>query len=247
MAAPTIPEEQLLELLLTLKRTTAAEAKAILNQQPQIAYALMTVMVNINAVKMEVVQEILAKYGALPGAPRAPQATAPPAIPSQPPSAIPPHMQAQIPPPRGATPTYPVHAAVPPGGYPPQSYPSGPPAPPAAPNRGYGTPPPNQLPGFGTAPPPVPPAPQALPQPPHVPGLPHAQPPPHTQLPHMPQPPPAPAPAAPQLPDALTGLPDDQKALIMRVIAMTREEVYAMPPADRENIIKLRTTLGLPS
>ncbi|TBU62097.1 hypothetical protein BD310DRAFT_946151 [Dichomitus squalens] len=214
MAAPTIPEEQLLELLLTLKRTTAAEAKAILNQQPQIAYALMTVMVNINAVKMEVVQEILAKYGALPGAPRAPQATAPPAIPSQPPSAIPPHMQAQIPPPRGATPTYPVHAAVPPGGYPPQSYPSGPPAPPAAPNRGYGTPPPNQLPGFGTAPPP---------------------------------PPPAPAPAAPQLPDALTGLPDDQKALIMRVIAMTREEVYAMPPADRENIIKLRTTLGLPS
>ncbi|EJF67090.1 hypothetical protein DICSQDRAFT_151446 [Dichomitus squalens LYAD-421 SS1] len=217
MAAPTIPEEQLLELLLTLKRTTAAEAKAILNQQPQIAYALMTVMVNINAVKMEVVQEILAKYGALPGAPRAPQATAPPAIPSQPPSAIPPHMQAQIPPPRGATPTYPVHAAVPPGGYPPQSYPGGPPAPPAAPNRGYGTPPPNQVPGFGTAPPPVP------------------------------HPPAAPAPAAPQLPDALTGLPDDQKALIMRVIAMTREEVYAMPPADRENIIKLRTTLGLPS
>ena len=57
------------------------------------------------------------------------------------------------------------------------------------------------------------------------------------------------------------------QALIMRVIVMSREEVYQMPPAERENIIKLvrfcvlllpkrkiltggcshkRTTLGLP-
>ncbi|KAI1793990.1 hypothetical protein LXA43DRAFT_884852 [Ganoderma leucocontextum] len=241
MAAQALPEEQLLELLLTLKRTTPAEAKAILDQQPQIAYALMTMMVNVNAVKMEVVQETLAKYGTLPGPAGASQPTAPPSIPSQPPSAIPPHMQAQMPPPRGGTPTYPSHAAGPSGGYPPQAYPSS--APPAGPSRGYGTPPPNQVPGFGTPPH----APHAPPQPPHAQGLPHAQPPPPLQLPHMSQPTPAAGPSNPQLPDALTGLPEDQKALIMRVIAMTREEVYQMPPADRENIIKLRTTLGLPT
>ncbi|KAM5531334.1 hypothetical protein V8D89_014979 [Ganoderma adspersum] len=241
MAAQALPEEQLLELLLTLKRTTPAEAKTILNHQPQIAYALMTMMVNINAVKMEVVQESLAKYGALPGVPSASQPAPPPAIASQPPSAIPPHMQAQMPPPRGGTPTYPPHAAGPVGGYPPQGYAGG--APPAGPSRGYGTPPPSQVPGFGTPPH----APHAPAQPPHAPGLSHAQPPPHTQLPPMSQPAPAAGPAAPQLPDALAGLPEDQKALIMRVIAMTREEVYQMPPADRENIIKLRTTLGLPA
>lgn len=89
------------------------------------------------------------------------------------------------------------------------------------------------------------------------------------------------------LPEALAALPEDQKvsvvvcqcqehnpqrhvlqALIMRVIAMSRDEVYQLPPADRENIIKLvsvlsafvttlrklltlcshqRTTLGLPT
>ena len=38
------------------QRTTPNEARTILNSQPQIAYALMSVMVNINAVKMEVVQ-----------------------------------------------------------------------------------------------------------------------------------------------------------------------------------------------
>ncbi|RPD82093.1 hypothetical protein L226DRAFT_607283 [Lentinus tigrinus ALCF2SS1-7] len=247
-------EEQLLELLLTLKRTTPGEARTILNSQPpQIAHALMTMMVNINAVKMEVVQEILAKYGALAGAagaaaqPSAP--VPPPMMATPPPSAIPPHIQAQIPP-RGGTPTYPQPG--PQGGYPPQGYPGGPPnlGGPSGPGRGYGTPPPgpNQGPGF------VPPhAPQ---QPPHVPGMgipglghgpPHAQP-PHMQLPHASQPPPVPGPgpAAPVLPPALAALPEDQKVLIMRVIAMSREEVYQMPLADRENIIKLRTTLNLP-
>lgn len=33
----------------------------------------------------------------------------------------------------------------------------------------------------------------------------------------------------------------------MRVIAMTREEVYQMPLADRENIIKLVSTLNMSS
>lgn len=38
------------------QRTTPNEAKTILNSQPQIAYALMAMMVNINAVKTEIVQ-----------------------------------------------------------------------------------------------------------------------------------------------------------------------------------------------
>ena len=111
-------------------------------------------------------------------------------------------MQAQFPPPRGGTPTYPPHVAGPPGGYPPQGFPGGAPAPPIGPSRGYATPPPNQIPGFGAAPP-APHASHTPPQPPHAPGLSLAQPPSHTQLP--------PAPAAPQLPDALAGLPEDQK------------------------------------
>ena len=214
-------------------------------------------------------QEILAKYGALPGASGAAQpvtqSVPPPVAAPTPPSAIPPHIQAQIPP-RGGTPTYPPPG--PQGGFPPQGYQGVPPSlgGPPGPGRGYGTPPPgpSQVPGF------VPPhAPQ---QPPHVPGVgvpglshgpPHAQLPTHMQLPHASQPPPVPgpAPAAPVLPPAFAALPEDQRvriywpvvrytqevcaeheclqALIMRVIAMSREEVYQMPPADRENIIKL--------
>ena len=69
----TMAQEQLLELLLQLKvaiffsvavcldiylqqKTTPDQARAILNAQPQIAYALMTTMVNINAINVEVVQ-----------------------------------------------------------------------------------------------------------------------------------------------------------------------------------------------
>ncbi|KAI0361136.1 hypothetical protein OH77DRAFT_1417345 [Trametes cingulata] len=238
MSAQALAEDQLLELLLTLKRTTPNEARTILNSQPQIAYALMSVMADVGAVKMEVVQDTLAKYGALPGAsaPAAPAAAPvpPPAIPTQPASAIPPHMQSQMPP-RGGTPTYP-----PPGPHgPPQGYP--PHAPAGYPGHGYGTPPPQaQMPGYG--PPPT--------QPQHAP--PHMQPPPHMMPPpHMQGPPPqaaAPAPpTGPRLPDAFAALPEDQKAVIIRVMQMSREEVYAMPPNERENIIKLRATLGLPT
>lgn len=48
--------EQLIELMLQLKKTTPAAAKQILNSQPQIAYALMTLMVSMNAVNFEVFQ-----------------------------------------------------------------------------------------------------------------------------------------------------------------------------------------------
>ncbi|KAF9076549.1 hypothetical protein BDP27DRAFT_1313530 [Rhodocollybia butyracea] len=48
--------EQLIELMLQLKKTTPAAAKQILNSQPRIAYALMTLMVSMNAVNFEVFQ-----------------------------------------------------------------------------------------------------------------------------------------------------------------------------------------------
>ncbi|KAH9944001.1 uncharacterized protein BXZ73DRAFT_96515 [Epithele typhae] len=156
-ANPAQAEEQLLDLLLTLKKTTDAEARALLNSQPQIAYALMATMVKINAVKPEVVQDILAKQGALPRSLSAlPATSAPPAMPPQPPSAIPPHLQGPG-----------VQRGAPPG------------------------------------------------------------------------------PGSASLPDSLAGLPEEQKVLIQRVITMTPEEVYQLPPADRESIIKLRATLGM--
>ncbi|KAK0183977.1 hypothetical protein F5146DRAFT_1228961, partial [Armillaria mellea] len=55
--------DQLLELLLQLKKTTPAAAKQILNGQPQIAYALITLMVSMDAVDIDVFQRILAEYG----------------------------------------------------------------------------------------------------------------------------------------------------------------------------------------
>ncbi|KAJ4494013.1 hypothetical protein C8J55DRAFT_500412 [Lentinula edodes] len=54
--------EQLIELMLQLKKTTPAAAKQILNSQPQIAYALMTLMVSMNAVNFEVFQKTLAEF-----------------------------------------------------------------------------------------------------------------------------------------------------------------------------------------
>jgi len=68
-----LPDENLIELLLHLKvhtrplsyptlilnlrqKTTPEQAKLILNSQPQVSYALMDLMVKINAVNMEVFQ-----------------------------------------------------------------------------------------------------------------------------------------------------------------------------------------------
>ncbi|OCH95746.1 hypothetical protein OBBRIDRAFT_787954 [Obba rivulosa] len=204
MSAQALQEEQLLELLLQLKKTTPEQARAILNAQPQIAYALMAVMVNLNVVNMEVVQKTLAQYGALPGpsqAPSAPILTPAPAVTPVP--AIPPHLAHQ-PLHRGGTPTYPPQPQHP--GYPGPSYP---PHPGSTPPNPYGAPP-------------------------HIPGLGYTA--------------PAPQPAAPPggLPPALANIPDDQKALIMRVISMSRDEIYQLPYNERDNITKLRATLGLP-
>jgi len=68
------------------------------------------------------------------------------------------------------------------------------------------------------------------------------------------------------LPETLASIPDDQKAMIMRVISMTPEQIALLPPQERASIIQLvrisniqcasmlmlilvsqRATLGLPS
>ncbi|KAH9948179.1 hypothetical protein B0H21DRAFT_255586 [Amylocystis lapponica] len=197
MSAQALQEDQLLELLLQLKKTTPDQARIILQTQPQIAVAVMAVMVNINAVNMEVVQRTLATYGASSSV--QPPAPALSSVPTPAP-AIPPHLIPQAP--RGTTPTYPPQLQPP--AYPQAAYP---------PHAG-----PSHAP-YGAQPAPV-----------------------HGYSTH--QPPPVPTSI---IPDALASIPDEQKALIMRVISMTREEIYQLPYSERDNIIKLRATLGLPT
>jgi cleavage stimulation factor subunit 2 len=56
-----------------------------------------------------------------------------------------------------------------------------------------------------------------------------------------------PAPTAPAGLDALAAIPDEQKAMIMRVLAMTPEQIARLPPTERASIVQLRATLGMPS
>ncbi|KAG6813714.1 hypothetical protein H0H92_008122 [Tricholoma furcatifolium] len=220
MSNQNFATEQLLELLIQLKKTTPVAARAILNGQPQIAYALMTLMVKLNAVNFEVFQKTLADYGKTAGATTAPPAVATP-TPSMPPSvqptpvpAIPPHMYPHGQHYRTATPPtqapYPYSngQSLPPQSNSPKPYgqPQGPPAPP---NAGYGYSQPQPQYGYGYNAP-------------------------------------APGPVAPpRIPDAIAAMPEDQKALIMRVLAMTPEQLNALPPSDRQTYIQLRNTLGV--
>ncbi|KAF8838700.1 hypothetical protein BDN67DRAFT_971181 [Paxillus ammoniavirescens] len=191
-------EEQLIELMLTLKKTTPDQARAILTSTPQIAYALIALMVKMNAVDVQVLQKTLASYSANmppPPAPPTSQMTTQ-APPVQPASAVPPHFtQYRTPTPQTHTPPhYNGHGHTPPsqGAYmgQMQGHYAGP--------SGYGTPPP----------------------PPQMGVL---------------------------LPDALASIPEEQKTMILRVIAMTPEQINMLPPTERSGIIQLRTTLGLPS
>ncbi|KAF7318118.1 hypothetical protein HMN09_00319800 [Mycena chlorophos] len=181
-------EGDMLDLLLQLKRTTPQAAKQLLNSQPAIAYALISLMVSMNAIDVEVFQKTLAAHTGV-----AASVPAPPPL-----SAIPPHMQPSS---RTTTPPaqppyhqhyggYPSHTPTPPnaGGYP-----------------GYG--------GYNTPPPP--PAPQQA----------------------------APPPAIPE--SMLAGMSEDQRRMLMAVVAMTPEQINALSPGDRANIMQLRATLGL--
>ncbi|EIM92403.1 uncharacterized protein STEHIDRAFT_164689 [Stereum hirsutum FP-91666 SS1] len=192
-STPTVSEDHLSELLLQLKKTSPAQARAILNAQPQIAYALIGIMIKMNAINVEVFQQTLASYGAGQGSQQNGASTmsaipaaapAPTTVPSAPPpTAIPPHLSAHQHS-RSNTPQ-------------------------------YSTPPPT-----------------------------HTQSDSHHGTPLQPG---RPAPqTAPVLPDAFAAIPEEQRAVIMQVLAMTPEQVALLPPTERANIMQLRASLGLP-
>ncbi|KAF8814024.1 hypothetical protein BYT27DRAFT_7180276 [Phlegmacium glaucopus] len=242
MSNVNLATEQLLELLLTLKKTTPAAARGILNNQPAIAYALITLMVSMNAINIEVFQRTLAEFGAantpessssLATSTPTPQTAT---MNSTPLSAIPPHLQAQY---RTTTPPSVPH--TPPfGSYPPHaaangqgsshSYTS---TPPNMDNHGYG-----QQGYSGQYQQQQQQQPSAYPAYPTTYG--------GQAVPHQPTPPMPPAPS-PNLTDALASIPDEQKALIMRVLAMTPEQINMLPPTERSTYIQIRATLGIPT
>ncbi|KAI0249538.1 hypothetical protein BJV78DRAFT_1226909 [Lactifluus subvellereus] len=57
-----LQEDQLIELLLQLKKTTPDQAKALLNSQPQIAYALLALMVKMDVIDIPIFQQTLATF-----------------------------------------------------------------------------------------------------------------------------------------------------------------------------------------
>ncbi|RXW13455.1 hypothetical protein EST38_g12399 [Candolleomyces aberdarensis] len=245
---------QLLELLMTLKQTTPAAAKGILNAQPAIGYALISLMVSMNVIKLDVFQKTLAEYQAnaakatvapVPtlGQPAPAPYLAPPHLAAAsshssshsstpaPIPAIPPHLQ-----PSSShyanhyrTATPPHSTPTPPimGGPPPAQPPYGYPPPV---NNGYGVPPP------AAYPPPGPPGPPAS----SYHGYPGYPPPPAA-------PPPAPAAIPPGLAETLAAIPEDQKQLVITVISMTPEQILALPPQERATYVQIRATFGIPT
>ncbi|KIM82179.1 hypothetical protein PILCRDRAFT_820549 [Piloderma croceum F 1598] len=209
MSALGLQEDQLLELLLHLKRTTPDQARTVLAGQPQISYALIALMVKMNAVNVDVLQKTVAAFSASPVAPVPVPGSVPPI------SALPPHLvvpnqnqhQYRTPTPQSVPPYPPLSNAHNP---PINPYGNGIPSPSAPPNPLYNTHNSNPSPygypqsGAGGA----------------VGGL--------------------------GIPETLASIPDDQKAMIMRVISMTPEQIALLPPQERASIIQLRATLGLP-
>ncbi|KXN85991.1 hypothetical protein AN958_10601 [Leucoagaricus sp. SymC.cos] len=231
--------EQLLELMIQLKKTTPDAARKILSSQPAIAYALISLMVSIGAINVDVFQKTLAQFHESNARGQAAAAPVPATIASALPiSALPPHIQAQY---RTATP--PTHTPTPPQvgtyGYPTQQ---GYPLP--APSQGYPQP---------GAPNPVyaayggqPQQSQNQPQP-GYPGYPpagapsgsYSAPPPNGTAGGRPQ-------SAPAVrPEMLAAFPEDQKALIMHVVSMTQEQLNALPADQRGTYLQIRTTLGI--
>ncbi|KAF9266881.1 hypothetical protein L218DRAFT_955982 [Marasmius fiardii PR-910] len=246
--------DQLLELILQLKKTTPAAAKQILNSQPQIAYAVISLLVSMNAIDIEVFKKTLADFAAS----QAQGVSA--ATPSQstPAPAIPPHMQQHqqsnyrsgTPP--TATPTPPI--AQPQPGYS-HAYPQTQ----GAAGQRYGpqstSQPPSQYDaglsggGYGGYS-------QYSSNPPyHQPTPPYGSQPTHSAQgygpPLMAQAPTSQAQnstpsALSQInPAILAEIPEEQRAMVIHVLSMTPEMISRLPPQDRANILQLRSTLGL--
>ncbi|KAI5119780.1 hypothetical protein M0805_009251 [Coniferiporia weirii] len=221
-APAALPEGELLELLVQLQKTTPESARAILNAQPAIGYALVPLMVRMGIVNLEVLQKTLSSYTASQ-TPAQPQAA----------PAVPPHVaQAQYqhqptPPPASQTPNlaYPPAAAAPQYStyqHPPQN---------GGQHAAYAQQYAQQYPA------------QAQPQ--YAAQQQQYQ--QHQRTAPSATPTPAPVANAPALLGALGNIPDDQREMIMRVIAMTPEQVNRLPPQDRAITIQLRATLGLPT
>ncbi|CAL1694197.1 unnamed protein product [Somion occarium] len=235
MSTQAMQENQLLELLLQLKKTTPEQARSILNVQPQIAYALMAVMVNIDAIDVDVVQRTVAAYSAGPSAPSIPAMPTPATSISLPPQmpvapAIPPHLTNHTT--RGATPPYPPPSSVPPHmATPPpqrQATPTYPSQAPAYPQQGYSQqmPPQNQ---YGGMPPGLSQPQYGAPTPSRTPSYGSQQ------------------PAPPAWQAALALIPEEQRPLLTRVANMTPQEIHQLPPQERNSYIQLRATLGIPT
>ncbi|KAF8640940.1 hypothetical protein AX17_000587 [Amanita inopinata Kibby_2008] len=202
--------EQLLELLLQLKKTTPAAAKQILNAQPSIAYALITLMVSMNAIHIDVFHKTLAEYSTN-------IASAAPQIAPAPAPALPPHLIQSQPqyrnstPPTGVSPVPSIAPSYPNGTGPAQSYPNA-----------YGQPSQQVVgPGYAGYSQPG----SGYPQYPHYGGQ-----------QHVPTPPPS---APPALPESLANIPEDQKAIIVRVLSMTPEQINMLNPTERATYIQL--------
>ncbi|KAF5352626.1 hypothetical protein D9756_006266 [Leucocoprinus leucothites] len=224
--------EQLLELLVQLKKTTPEAARGILSSQPAIAYALIRLMVSVGAINVEVFQKTLAQYheSNARAQPTPSVPPVPPAAASTPPiSALPPHLQSQYrtsTPPTNA-PTPPVGAYGYPGqpGYaPPQGYPQ-----PGGSTPGYAS--------YGAQPQPQPGYPSYPPQAGPSPG--YSAPPPSAAAGGRSQS------GSAVRPDMLTAFPEDQKALIMHVVSMTSEQLNSLPPEQRNTYMQIRATLGI--
>ncbi|KAL5536125.1 hypothetical protein ACEPAF_4230 [Sanghuangporus sanghuang] len=241
--ASSLPEDQLLELLVQLQKTTPEQARAILNAQPAIGYALVPLMAKMGILNLEMLQKTLATYAGQTVPNTAAQVPTP------------------VPPP---VPTIPAHITqVPPYGHqptpPPPSVPNAYSAPPNQPGTsapgGYPGYPPSQAPqaqaqaqtqngaavaGSGGGAYPTQYGGQYQQQQQQyaggVPGIGGQQ-----QQQQQPQQ------AAPPSLGAFGNIPDDQREMIMRVIAMTPEQIRSLPPQERAITLQLRATLGLPA
>ncbi|KAH9982288.1 hypothetical protein BGW80DRAFT_1262530 [Lactifluus volemus] len=97
-----LQEDNLIDLLLQLKKTAPDQAKAFLISQPQIAYALVALMVKIGAVDIPIFQQTLATFAPQQNGVQTPSL-----------SAVPPHLQSQSS--RSGTPQF---STPPPGAFP---------------------------------------------------------------------------------------------------------------------------------
>ncbi|KAG6835783.1 hypothetical protein H0H93_014718 [Arthromyces matolae] len=213
----TMAPNQLMEVLAQMKAyviTHPEQARTLLVNNPQFAYALFQALLLNKIVDSAILQRMLAATS-ISGGP--PQAMAPPSV-ARVPAPPPPHLQ--------QPPTHPQYNQIPPQAYPPpptlqHSQPpiQGHAQPPAAAMYGHMPPPPHtsmpppQVPPYAYRPPPLPSQTMAPPQQP------------------------APQPAPPASP-ALT---DDQRAMIMQVFSLTPEQINAYPEAERTAIQRLRT------